>query len=239
MTAAIKSSIDLLKKAQEFDREMYQATRALQEEIPQEKAHLERQLEQEKAHLKTLEDAFKALHLKQKQREGVLAEKEANIKKLNGQLGQVKTNKEYAALQQEIASLKADNSILEEEIIKIFDEVEAADEEVKKERERVKKIEKDFVTLHAALIEKEKKSKDDVVRLKTMREEILSQIPQDVRERYDQIVIKRQGMAMAKVNGENCGACQLLLRPQILNEIRLAETLVLCENCTRILYFEE
>ena len=239
MTAAIKSSIDILKKAQEFDKEIYQASRALKEEIPHEKSRLDHQLEQEKAQLKTLEEALKVLQLKQKQKEGVLAEKEANIKKLNGQLAQVKTNKEYAAFQQEIASLKADNSLLEEEIIKIFDEVEAADEEVKKERDRVKKIEKDFSILHAALTEKEKKFREDAVHLQKMREEVLSQVPQDVRERYDLIVSKKQGVALVRVNGENCGACQLQLRPQILNEVRLAQSLVLCENCTRILYFED
>ncbi len=238
MISSVKESIDILKKAQELDRDLY-AMGQQSKEIPERRAQLKRNLEAEKNHLLELESDCKKMQLKQKQKEGELAQKEANIKKFDGQLGQVKTNKEYAALQQEIASLKADNSMMEEEIIRILDEVEAAEEEVKKEKERLKQVEKEFVILEGDLAQKEKGLSQSIEDLKKRREEIMLQVIPDAKALYDTIVQKKQGLALVKVNGEICGACQLQLRPQLLNEIRLGESLILCENCSRILYIED
>ncbi len=234
----VKENIEVLKKAQEIDRELY-TTRQFLKEIPAEKAELKRALELEKNHLNELEASLKKLQLKQKEKEGELAQKEAGVKKLDGQLGQVKTNKEYAALQQEIASLKADNSLLEEDIIKIMDEVEAVHEEVRTEQNRLKQTSKEFEAKEAELSQKEKTCTGKVDELQKAREESLRQIAPDVRSLYDRVVEKKQGLALIRINGEVCGACQMQLRPQLINEVRLAENIIVCENCSRILYFEE
>lgn len=234
----VKESIDILKRAQQIDRELYEALQRL-ESIPAEKAHLDREFEMTKERLRELETSLKKLQLAQKDKEGQLGQKESQVKKLDGQLGQVKTNKEYSALQQEIASLKADNSLLEEAIIKILDEVEAAEEEVKKEKENLRMVEKDFGARKNELSDREKKLKENEQKLRQDRQGILSKVPQEVRELYDIIVQKKRGLGLAQVRGENCSGCQLALRPQLLNEVRLAQSLVVCENCSRILYFEE
>ncbi len=231
-------NIEILKKAQELDREIYQAQMHLQE-IPEERVKIKQELELEKNRLRELEASLKKAQLAQKDKEGLLQQKEANIKKLEGQLGQVKTNKEYSAMQQEIASLKADNSLLEEEIIKLIDEVDAADEEVKGEKERLKQIEKDFQAREAEMAQKEKAANETIEKMRKSRQEIMSQIPPDVSSLYDLIVQKKQGRGLARVLGENCEGCRLLLRPQLINEIKMGNALIVCENCSRILYFED
>ncbi len=237
-TPSVKNHIEILKKAQELDREIYKS-QELCKEFPLLRCRLKQELEQERNHLKELEAELKKAQLRQKEKEGELAQKEAQIKKLDGQLSQVKTNKEYSAMQQEIASLKADNSLIEEEIIKLIDQVEAAEEEVKKEKDRLKQIEKQFQEKETELSQKEKTLLDASGDLKKHREEIVLQVPPDVKSLYDMIVQKRQGLALVKVKGDVCGACQLQLRPQLINEIRLGQSMIVCENCTRILYFEE
>ncbi len=235
---SVKESIEILKKTQELDREIYLSQRQTTE-IPEQKAALKQQFESEKARLNQLESEFKKLQMKQKEKDGELGQKEANVKKLDGQLAQVKTNKEYSALQQEIASLKADGSLLEEEIIKIMDQVEAADIEVKKEKEHLKQIEKEYQAKEAELDRQNKAFLDSIDGLKKRREELIQQVPQDIRTLYDLIVQKKQGLGLVRVNGETCGACQLQLRPQLLNEIRMYQAPVVCENCSRILYTED
>jgi predicted nucleic acid-binding Zn-ribbon protein len=44
--------------------------------------------------------------------------------------------------------------------------------------------------------------------------------------------------AIAKIDGEFCGECNMKLRPQVINEARLKENVVICESCQRILYTE-
>lgn len=80
---------------------------------------------------------------------------------------------------------------------------------------------------------------ESIENLKKSRDEIVKQVPPEVQSLYDLIVQKKQGLAVVKVNGETCGACQLQLRPQLLNEIRLGQSLIVCENCSRILYIED
>jgi predicted nucleic acid-binding Zn-ribbon protein len=238
MSSTMRESIEILKKAQDIDRDIYQAKLRL-ERIPEERAKIQRDLEAEKVRSTDLEQALRKLQLAQKDKEGQLAAKETNVKKLEGQLSQVKTNKEYAALQQEIASVKADNSLLEEAIIRLFDEVEAAGEEVKKEKERLKQIEKEFAVKTSELAQTEKTAASEIEDLKKRRIEIMSCVDREIRERYDLIVEKKQGLALVKVTGEICGACQLQLRPQVINELRGGEAIVICENCSRILFYEE
>ena len=116
MASPITQNLDVLKKAQHLDSEIHHS-HILLEEIPAQRAQLKSELELEKIRLNELEKSLRDIQLKLKDKELELSQKETQIKKLDGQLSQVKTNKEYGALQQEIASLKADNSLLEEGII--------------------------------------------------------------------------------------------------------------------------
>ena len=115
--------LQILEEVQEWDKEIYLLRGSL-EEIPSELAETNQAVGQERIALQKLQEELKGLQLKQKEKEVELATKEENIRKYDTQLAQVKTNKEYASLQGEIRSLKADNSLLEEAIINMIDQVE-------------------------------------------------------------------------------------------------------------------
>jgi len=234
----IQSEIEVLKKAQFIDAELYKLLGIL-DQIPEDRAAVKKELEQETLRLKELEEAMKKRQLVQKEKEGELAQKEGNIKKMEGQLSQVKTNKEYSALQQEIASLKADNSLLEEEIIKLFDEVEACREEVTKEQSRLKEFEKNHQAKEQEVSQKEKEYQAKVQQLKTQKEEAVTQLSAETKLLYNRIVEKKNGIALATVNGEVCSGCQIRLRAQTINEVMQGAGLVLCDNCSRILYIDK
>jgi len=237
MPSPITQNLDALKKAQQLDSEIHH-THILLEEIPSQRAQLKSELELEKNRSNELEKSLKDIQLKLKDKELELSQKELQIKKLDGQLSQVKTNKEYAALQQEIGSLKADNSLLEEGIIHILDEVDAAREEARKEKEKFASVTKSFQERDNEMAGQEKAMQARLVDLKKQREESVAQLPPELGELYNRIAVKKQGRALATVSGEVCAACQMKLRPQLINEIRLGEQIIVCENCSRILYFE-
>ncbi|HOW59722.1 MAG TPA: C4-type zinc ribbon domain-containing protein [Candidatus Omnitrophota bacterium] len=237
MTNPITQNLDLLKRAQQLDSEIYH-TRLLLEEIPVERAKLSLELENEKARSNDLDKILKDIQLKLKTKELELSQKEGQVKKLDGQLSQVKTNKEYNALQQEIASLKADNSLLEEEIIRVLDEVEAAKDEARKEKEKFTLVAKSFQGKDDEQVSQEKNLQGRLIDLKKQRDEAVMQLPPELGELYNRIASKKQGLALALVTGDVCTACQMQLRPQLINEVRLGENIVVCENCSRILYFD-
>lgn len=237
MANLVLQNLENLKKAQSLDSEIFQA-RLLLEEIPASRAHLKQEQESKKAHLTELEKTLKDVQLKLKEKELELSQKEGQVKKLDGQLSLVKTNKEYSALQQEIASLKADNSLLEEEIIRKMDEVEAVKEEAKKEKERQNEIIKSYQGQDQELAAQEKNLQTRLQEILKQRQDVVAQLPADIGELYNRIASKKDGLALASVSGDVCSACQMQLRPQVVNELRLGEQIITCENCSRILFFE-
>ncbi len=231
----IQGILNVLKQAQEVDGEIHRLRLEI-DSIPDAVRERVQAFESEKLHSSQLETQLKEVQLHQKKKEGELSEKEALIRKYDSQLTQVKTNKEYSVLQQEIASLKADGSILEDEILKVLDEMEQAQKEVREERERLARVEKECEEKKKALLQKSGELKSSLTALNQKRSEILKQVPPEARELYDKIVEKKEGLAIVPVVGEACGACRMELRPQILNDVKLEETLVLCDTCSRILY---
>ncbi|MBU9888566.1 MAG: hypothetical protein KTQ49_01695 [Candidatus Omnitrophica bacterium] len=238
MPGPIAQNIDVLKRSQQLDSEIYRS-RLLLEDIPAQRLKLKSELEQEKGRLEGFDKALKEIQMKLKTKELELGQKEGQVKKLDGQLSQVKTNKEYGALQQEIASLKADNSLLEEEIIRLLDEVEAAKEESRMEKEKFATVSKSFQGKEEELAGQEKSLRERLADLQRQRQESVAQLPPELGDLYNRITVKKQGLALALVSGEACMACQMQIRPQLINEIRLGDHIVVCENCSRILYFED
>lgn len=234
---SIKPQIEILRKAQELDREIYQLGVDIST-LPEEKKAIQQEFESEKKALSEAEQNLKKIQLAQKEKEGQLAQREAHILKLEGQLSQVKTNKEYTALQHEIATAKADNSILEETILKFFDEVEEAQKKIAEERNHLKEVEKDFSDKISSMDDKVKKSTVAYEEKKKNREDIISQTQTEVKDLYNRVVQKKQGVALAPVRGEICGSCRIQLRAQVLNEVMIGQELVQCENCSRILFYE-
>ncbi|MDD5085957.1 MAG: C4-type zinc ribbon domain-containing protein [Candidatus Omnitrophica bacterium] len=232
------SDLEILKKAQVLDKEIY-GERAILESIPENRHALDSVFEEEKENLKKLEAALTAARMKQKERENDLQEKETNIRKLDGQLSLVKTNKEYAAIQQQVASLKADNSLLEEEIIKLMDEVERAEKETNAEKNRLQTLHAKCEEEKLVLGRKEEEAKKRIAELKAERENVVKDISPETRQLYERIISAKRGIALSPVKNEGCGICHMQLRAQVLNEVMSKDKLVLCENCSRILYIPE
>lgn len=235
--AKISHDIEVLKLVQVLDREIYDLGQEL-ESIPVQLRGCEQVLESAKAKAKELEKQHKDFQLKQKEKEGELAQKEEQVKKLQGQLSQVKTNKEYSAMQQEINSVKADNSLLEEAILRLMDDVEISAKELSAGREIQKQEEKNFENKKSEFKIREADCHKRISELQGKKKEMMSQVSPQTDLLYEKILAKKNGAALARVDGENCSSCHILLRPQIQNEIKLRENIVVCENCTRILYEE-
>lgn len=207
--------------------------------MPENLGKLDEAFKEKMANLKALEENLKNLQLKRKEKEGDLEAKEGSIKKLQTQLYQLKTNKEYTTMQEEIARIKADNSLIEEEILKIFDQADVENIKITKEKEFLKGEE-------AKLNEEKKKVEEEVKRigseldaLKSQRMALVGKVDKPVLAKYDRIIKSKGGLAVVPVAGDSCQGCFRILPPQVINEIRMKKDLISCGSCARILYIEE
>ncbi|MBN1492641.1 MAG: hypothetical protein JW938_00690 [Candidatus Omnitrophica bacterium] len=233
----MKETIDLFRQCQERDVEIYALEEQLRE-IPIKIKALEEQFEGEKTELARLEEHLKTTKVKLKEKEGDLKSKEEQIKKLEGQLMQIKTNKEYASLQGEIALLKKGCSGIEEEIIISLDEIAEIEQQIVEEKKRLdaKRTELESEKRSFEVIDKDNRAKINT--MKKERDAFLAPLDKQLRTLYEKIVAKRQGNALAKIEGEQCSGCGMRIRPQTINEVRMCDQVVICDNCSRILYVE-
>ena len=237
-TISIKEQIKKLVELQKIDADIYTFKRELREK-PQYLAHLKDSFENKKASLKAREDKYKHLQVEHKTLEGDLKSQEDTIAKANAQLSQLKTNKEYTAKINEIESIKANKSIVEEKIILSFDVLDAAKAEVEKEKALLIEEEKRYLSEKKIIEESVKVLEDKAKVLEGQRSQILPSVAKSSLSRYDRVLEHTDGLAIVPVQKGSCGGCYMTVPAQVFNQLKMSKELVFCETCARIIYLEE
>ena len=230
--------LEMLKQLQAVDGELHHLRKALARK-PQELEEARAPLAAQEAATKAVEERLKALQLAQKEKELELQSREANVRKLQSQLFQVKTNKEYSAMQREIDSIKADNSVLEEAILKGFDAIEESGRVRQQEQAKLTDAQGRFAAARARLDQESEGIQQKIAELERTRQLLLPDVPQKALTVYERILGLRDGMALVPVVKDACGGCNRRLPPQVINQVLLKAALVMCESCNRILYFDD
>jgi len=130
-TIDLKTQLGALVRLQAIDTEIY-SLRYEKESKPQELRGIEVAFEEKKQYVANAEKASLDLQKQRKDKELELACKEEGIKKTETQLYQLKTNKEYQAMLQQIADAKADASLVEDKILQLFDQIDKTKKDVDK-----------------------------------------------------------------------------------------------------------
>ena len=238
MNTDLKTQLQHLLELQQIDIQIY-GLRGIKEEKPAKIAELEAAFEVKRGILSGLEKAVLDLQKQKKDKEGELAAKEESILKLQGQLYQLKTNKEYHTMQQQIAGGKADKSVIEDKILEVMESMDASRAEMEKAKVLLAEEERVFADQKRAVQAEIKEIDDKLVCLETQRKQITPLLRQEVLGQYDRILNIRGGLALVPVQGTSCGGCHMFVPPQTINMISMYDNLVTCEMCNRILYLDE
>ncbi len=233
-TASIADQLKVLTELQKLDAQIYRLRRELGAK-PVETSRLKEAHQKAAQTLQAADARYKALEVKRNQMETDLGQKEEQIKKLQVQLFQLKTNKEYAAMQRGIEGLKADKSVLEEEILKLMEEADRAKAQLASEREALKAQEAALQKDLQRVEEETRQLKVSLQELDTARGLLTPKVEPAVLAQYERILERKDGSALVPVRGDACGGCHMNLPPQLIVEILQNDRLVTCESCARIL----
>jgi hypothetical protein len=69
------------------------------------------------------------------------------------------------------------------------------------------------------------------------RKKILNEMDPKIASEYERIRKGRAGVAIAEVLQGRCSKCNMLLRPQFLQELKRGDSVMVCESCRRMLYW--
>ena len=150
----------------------------------------------------------------------------------------VKTNQEYTALLHEISVAKGEKTAIEDKLLVLMEEAEglAAQQKAAEATLAAKTAEGDKA--RAALVADRKTVEAEVARLTHERAQEARNVDAPVMAKYEQLLKQRKGIAVARMTGEICEACHVRLRPHVAQMIRKNDSIVQCDSCQRILYFE-
>lgn len=205
--------------------------------LPRHIAAIEKTLE---AHLRRLEADQAALAANQKERrrlEGEVQVLEQKASRLKDQMMEAKTNEQYRAFQKEIEYVENEIRKAEDRILDLMAEAETLERNVKS-AEAALKVEKQRV--EAEKEEARRRTKADEQRLRELRnerEQIVAALSPGVYSAYQKIRAKRRGLAVVEVADGHCTGCHIALRPQFYQDVKANESVMFCESCGRILYY--
>lgn len=236
-TQSVKFQLQALVRLQNLDNEI-QHRRRLIEGLRQKDKEGSDAVSNRQKDLAQCKQEMDELLKERRKAEGESKDKLELIKKLSGQIFDVKTNEAYNALQSEIALRKQENSLLEERILEMM----LAEEEI---RGRMAKAEAALKESEGHVKSLQAEDEKEVAVLDKQIQEFQAQWEteaQDVRgdylDLYKRLRDAKGGLAMAKIDKNICSGCRLTIRPQAAIELQKYRSLLYCDNCARILYVE-
>ena len=163
---------------------------------------------------------------------------QGRLTKFKDQLASVKTNREYQAMQHEIATAQSDLGTVEEKVLERMVEADSLVAEVKQ-------AEAAFALQRKAIDAEKQELIDDLVTVeaslatsRAARESLVKDLDPRMLALFDQISKVRKGQALSSATRDGlCSLCHVRLRPHVFQQVRQNDSIHQCESCKRILYW--
>ncbi len=166
-----------------------------------------------------------------------LAAVQGLLSKFKNQLMEVKTNKEYQAMQKEMGHAEEEVSAHETRMLERMEEADGLAAELKI-AEAALKAEQGVVVAERAKLDAERAADQQALEKAVVeRASVVSELSPEALSAFERIAHGRKGLAMAEARDGLCVVCHVRLRPQVMNEVRRNDQLIQCDSCTRILYY--
>jgi hypothetical protein len=163
---------------------------------------------------------------------------ESQTEKMRTRLSELKTNKEYQAHLFEIEMANKKKGEIEERILVYMEKVEQHQKDIKEAQARKAEAEKQFADEKARLDAQQVSLTAELSELEQKHKEIAVTVEKGLLTRYTKLKASRKDQALAPVRKGICFGCKLQLPPQLVAQVRRADTILNCNYCHRILYWE-
>ena len=180
--------------------------------------------------------------LKDGQNTRLALEKEAavfqgRLSKYRDQLSAVKTNREYQAMQTEMAAAEAELQSVEDKVLECMVEADALAAEVTSAETALAARQKEVALEKRTLDEALARTAALLLEMTAERDALVGQIDGPLVTLFEQVARIRKGVAVCKTIDGLCSLCHVRLRPQVYQEVRSNSVVIQCDVCQRILYF--
>ena len=230
--------IELLLKVQGIDQVMNEL-KTEHDTIPEQLEKLDQSEKKLKKDVEEKQEELKEIKLSIREAEGKTVLLDETEKKYKQQLMTVKTNREYSALLTEIESVKREKEELDENAIKSMELIESIQAEIQGIKSELEEFQNQSKEKRAELTNKINDLKDRMAVEKQKRDNLAIRIDKSTIKLYERIMRSRKNLAVVTLRNGSCGGCFAEVPLQRVADIRKGDRLLTCDNCGRILYYEE
>ena len=209
------------------------------EKLPVEETRAKSKLSGDKAAVAKAHDELRACELRVKKIELDAETRRTTIKRLKLQQFETRKNDEFTALGHEVTRYEKELDGMETLELEAMEEIDtyraklaAAEAALAKTGELVKEDLAQLQTRHQRLVE-------DRAEVTAEREKLVTQVPEVILPLYLRLMKTKDGLAVAPMKDGKCGGCHMKLIPSTVVKVQKKQELAQCEDCGRILYWED
>lgn len=202
---------------------------------PEQRKAVDAKVAAAKAALAALDKRLADSALRRRALDGDIAAFDVQVKRFEKQLESVTDQKQFEAVNHEIAAVRAKRDVLETEVL---ERLEAEEKDTAARPEKATALERATAEALAVTTKLDAEAaalKTELASLDARRAETVAKLDPPSRSRYERLRAGRAGRAIAAVEQGACGACHSALSPAGLQAARRREGLVTCDGCGRFM----
>jgi predicted nucleic acid-binding Zn-ribbon protein len=186
-------------------------------DIPALQAALDARLAERTAAVESVKARIAACQAARREIEKDLAAVQGRLSKYKNQLMEVKTNKEYQAMQKEMSVAEQDIGNHETRMLERMEEADVLAVELKAAEAALKSEQAEIARDRQALDAERTSTAADLQRTSEERTAVAAQVSREALAIFDRVAHGRKGQAMAEARVGLCTVCHVRLRPQVFN----------------------
>jgi hypothetical protein len=229
--------LDRLIKLQHLETQIAEARAAIAAH-PQRLAEADARLDEAKRAVESAKERLKANNEARRALEKDVAVYQGRLTKFKDQLSLVKTNKEYQAMQHEIATAQTDLGGVEEKVLERMVEADAIAADVKKAEATFAAQQKEIETEKKTMAQDLATEEAQLAKATEGRAALVKDLDPRLMSLFEQVARVRKGVAISTATRDGlCALCHVRLRPSVFQQVRHNDTIIQCESCQRVLYW--
>lgn len=227
--------IEKLLIIQDHDQRIMKFEKELTD-LPMRKAAIESLLDEHRHALAAAKDEVKARQSDIKQVELEVETHREKIRKFRDQQLQLKSNKEFKAMEDEIATVEKSIRSREDTILEIMEKLDASTAVVKEREHALKQEELSIRRELESIEERGVAIKKEIEQVRESRGTLAGDADPVRLALYDRLFANKRDKVIVPVENATCGGCHMKLPPYVCHEAKKQKEPVFCDFCSRMLY---